>query len=205
MMNDECQSAFIIPHSSFLSAEGRGFEPLSQRWPGSALALRRDQPLRQPSESIQRRVRDSNPLDPFEPCRFSRPVPVQSGKPSVSASSMNHRHYSCRTLLSHTNVNSWTPEGVEPSSPGCRPGVLPLDDGPEFQRCEMDSNHHPRPSEGRASSNQPSQRSGKSECGMMNDEFRIHHSAFIISSSGSGRIRTCTERFLRPPPLPLGY
>src|SRR5206468_996894 len=24
----------------------------------------------------------------------------------------------------------WTPEGVEPSFPGCRPGVFPLDDGP---------------------------------------------------------------------------
>src|SRR5689334_20247781 len=24
----------------------------------------------------------------------------------------------------------WTPEGIEPSFPGCKPGVFPLDDGP---------------------------------------------------------------------------
>jgi hypothetical protein len=31
-------------------------------------------------------------------------------------------------------VSQWTPEGFEPSCPGCKPGVLPLDDGPSI--CE---------------------------------------------------------------------
>jgi hypothetical protein len=55
----------------------------------------------------------------------------------------------------------WTPEGVEPSFPGCRPGVLPLDDGPidslcslragpKLPRCGKGSNLQPRPSESRA-------------------------------------------------------
>ena len=26
----------------------------------------------------------------------------------------------------------WIPEGIEPSSPGCKPGVFPLDDGPKL-------------------------------------------------------------------------
>src|SRR5437868_2010724 len=29
-------------------------------------------------------------------------------------------------------LSQWMPEGLEPSSPGCKPGVLPLDDGPKL-------------------------------------------------------------------------
>src|SRR5579871_425955 len=47
--------------------------------------------------------------------------------------------------------HQWTPEGIEPSFTGCKPGVFPLDDGPMFHsRCGKDSNLLPRPSEGRA-------------------------------------------------------
>ena len=47
--------------------------------------------------------------------------------------------------------SEWMPEGIEPSSPGCKPGVFPLDDGPVvIQRCGKGSNLQPRPSEGRA-------------------------------------------------------
>lgn len=34
--------------------------------------------------------------------------------------------------LPERRERQWTPEGVEPSSPGCRPGVFPLDDGPRM-------------------------------------------------------------------------
>lgn len=47
--------------------------------------------------------------------------------------------------------SKWTPEGIEPSFPGCKPGVFPLDDGPIFNSCcGKDSNLQPWPSEGRA-------------------------------------------------------
>ena len=80
----------------------------------------------------------------------------------------------------------WTPEGVEPSFPGCRPGVFPLDDGPKlFTRCEKDSNLQPRPSEGRARPNRA----------VATFSFRLPTSDFRLSSHGPGRIRTCTCRF----------
>src|SRR5438045_8776535 len=37
-----------------------------------------------PTLQTQRRVRESNPHGPIEPCRFSRPVPDHSGEPSIS-------------------------------------------------------------------------------------------------------------------------
>ena len=70
-------------------------------------------------------------------------------------SQMNHRHYSSQTSLSsrrqdsnlqlavlsdpasaklgyQSDVDTVELEGVEPSFPGCRPGVFPLDDSPNF-------------------------------------------------------------------------
>ena len=55
-----------------------------------------------------------------------------------------------RTRRSAPTKLQWTPEGVEPSFPGGKPGVFPLDDGPKFSCCGKDSNLQPRPSEGRA-------------------------------------------------------
>ncbi len=71
-----------------------------------------------------------------------------------------------------SDLRSWTTEGIEPSFPGCRPGVFPLDDGPfrlaalaqggpfdsrslahgrRLALCRgKESNLHPRPSESRA-------------------------------------------------------
>src|SRR5947208_14491581 len=61
------------------------------------------------------------------------------------------------SLAKERKVVQWMPEEVEPSSPGCRPGVFPLDDGPN-KCCEKDSNLQPRPSEGRARPIELSQR-----------------------------------------------
>jgi hypothetical protein len=84
----------------------------------SALAPRRIEPLCQSSglarrpplsrrRALKRRVRESNPQDPKVTLVFE-----------TSALAVRP------TLL------IWTAEGIEPSFPGCRPGVFPLDDAP---------------------------------------------------------------------------
>ena len=48
--------------------------------------------------------------------------------------------------------SQWMPEGLEPSFPGCKPGVFPVRRRTHVvaQRCGKGSNLQPRPSEGRA-------------------------------------------------------
>src|SRR4051812_13638119 len=73
--------------------------------------------------------------------RFLRPPPLPLGYHGSSALS---RSRTCNNVtLDHAPLPSWAiranvvhptkpvePEGVEPSFPGCKPGVFPLDDGP---------------------------------------------------------------------------
>src|SRR5260221_14269147 len=88
----------------------------------------------------------------FEPTRkrFLRPPPLPLGyrgslfcscatarQCSEQDSNLQHRASRTRasTGLGYQSVcvsPQWTPVGVEPTFPGCRPGVLPLDDGPVF-------------------------------------------------------------------------
>ena len=48
------------------------------------------------------------------------PAPLPVGLPE-------RRHSRARRV---SGARQWMPEGVEPSSPGCKPSVFPLDDGP---------------------------------------------------------------------------
>ena len=95
-------------------------------------------------------------IDYSTPCFSSQCFGQDSNQheraPQARASANWATEASCRP-------EDWIPEGLEPSSPGCKPGVLPLDDGPvcsffrafrSRQRCGKDLNLHPRPSEGRA-------------------------------------------------------
>ncbi len=129
------------------------------------------------------------PPGPFGSCPFSRRVPYQLGKPSVSRSrelncaflqsfaAGGSRTHTCAVLetaasafglprlcrqcseqdsnlqqrdsrsrasaaLGYQSVAlHWTAEGVEPSSPGCRPGVFPLDHAPVLSPVEGPVGH----------------------------------------------------------------
>src|SRR5262249_41748204 len=109
----------------------------------------------------KRRVKDSNPQDPFEPCRFSRPVPYQLGKPSVL---LTEQDESSSLLMSHLAFvarasRSW-PHGQD--ARGTNPRVL-----------------RPR----RQARRTP------------DTKIQLPQAGFEPASA----------RFLRPPPLPLGY
>jgi hypothetical protein len=108
-------------------------------------------------------------------------------------------------------VNQWTPEGIEPSFPGCKPGVFPLDDGPMFL-CHV---------AGRIRTFSP----GLRRAVLVPVELPQRLSlvlcpwSFVLAScfskgqrtndhghlsNGPGRIRTCTNLILSQAPLPIG-
>ena len=78
--------------------------------------------------------------------RFLRPPPLPLGYRGLSndgANALSRIRTCTAVLLGHgplpnwatraleaSEIFRWTPVGVEPTFPGCRPGVLPLDDGP---------------------------------------------------------------------------
>ena len=80
--------------------------------------------------------------------------------------------------------NQWIPEGVEPSSPGCRPGIFPLDDGPELSQALREGF-------------EPSPAAFGGPC-----SIRLSYRNDFLPRSGPGRIRTCNSSLLRRAPLP---
>lgn len=145
------------------------------------------------------------------PARFLRPPPLPVGLPRHH---YNHAPGRIRTCINATldrtplpiglpkpTRTKWTTEGVEPSFPGCRPGVLPLDDAPNislhtnlfssyvFSCRGKGSNLQPRPSESRA---------------LIPIELPQLRLASSQIQNGPGRIRTCTNLILSKAPLPIG-
>lgn len=106
-----------------VTAEGGGFEPPWRISEPSALAPRRDKPLCQPSRrAVASAVKEG---EGFEPPRLESPPVFETGALPV------------QPTLRCSEPNKWTPEGIEPSFPGCRPGVFPLDDGPFDSLCSL--------------------------------------------------------------------
>ena len=139
----------------------------------------------------------------FEPTRkrFLRPPPLPLGYRGRIHSALSRTRTCNNVTLNHAPLpdwatratRPWTPEGFEPSFPGCRPGVLPLDDGPfdslllaqggPMHSCRgKGSNLQPRPSESRA----------------------LIRLSYRNQLHGSGRSRTCTNLILSQAPLPIG-
>ncbi len=126
----------------------------------------------------------------FEPARgrLLRPLPLPLGYCGPHALS---RIRTCiNVALDHAPLpvglpeRQWTPEGFEPSSPGCKPGVLPIGRRAHVVCRGKGSNLQPRPSEGRA---------------LVRLSYRN-----VLSFSGPSRIRTCTCLVLGQVPLPVG-
>ena len=96
----------------------------------------------------------------------------------------------------------WTPEGIEPSSAGCKPAVFPLDDGPEV----VPGDFRPRFTAVLREGIEPST---SAFGGPRSDPVELpqrplrHIRSRAVRSPGSpGRIRTCNRPVLSRPPLP---
>jgi hypothetical protein len=131
------------------------------------------------------------------PARFLRPPPLAVGllRHRRLAASAPGRSRTCTDVdLNHAPRAvglperfslQWTLEGVEPSSPGCKPGALPLDD---------------RPIRARRSSSA----AGRTRTFILGLRravlIRLSYRNELVS--GPHRIRTCTGALLRRLPLP---
>jgi hypothetical protein len=147
-----CSTAPLLC-SDCVGTEGEGFEPSRPQMEPSALAPRRNQPLCQPSDIARRPPRpaakkilkkSSRTVDrsgaaalvllfncPAAPllCFGFTETEGEGVEPPRPEGHARFRD-ECLSRSANPPSSSWTPEGIEPSFPGCRPGVFPLDDAP---------------------------------------------------------------------------
>ena len=146
----------------------------------------------------------------FEPARgwFLRPLPLPlgyCGRPrgqrlahsSCSGQDSNLHQRDSRSRASAgwatgapLHFSEWTPEGVEPSSAGCKPAVLPLDDGPI---CFSVLREGVEPS---------TSAFGGPRSDPIELPQRLLGTTASTPSRSPGRIRTCNRPVLSRPPLP---
>src|SRR3954471_4109957 len=144
----------------------------------------------------------------FEPAhkRFLRPPPLPLGycgqlQCSEQDSNLHHRDSRSRASIGwatgaclHAHFQ-WTLEGVEPSLSGCRPDVLPLDDGPEFS-FSLSVARRIR------TFILELRRLVLIRLSYRNTSFLPTAYRLPPISNDPGRIRTCTKLVLSQPPLP---